>query len=505
MTGKWGRRAVDALHESTKHGTQPSHPERLIDYRRMDPGNVPDPFKSYRGREAEPLPRDLIRLEAHALEVLSGRASEARELDAEALATLLYMSAGVTRVADGGWRGTTYFRAAMSAGNLHPIEAYVVAGTGIDGVAAGVHHFDPLGFGLTELRSGDHRGQIGVGSPVALVLTGVVWRTAWKYGERGWRHLYWDAGTVLGNLLAAARACGIEASVEVAFDDSVVARLVGIDRIEEMPLALVTLGPIGEVPETGGSLDALSLETAPVAPNPVGLPLVVEAQRESELRGAEVEAWRRDAVGIGTPASESIEVPSDGPAALLGDVILDRGSTRTMIPEPVAERAFDWPMAAATRETPFDASAGTLLSHFVSIHGVADRGPGGYRWTGTDLDLVASSPSMREISARLCLGQELGGSSAYTVFHLADLDQILGHLGSRGYRAAQLEAGIVSERLALCSFTMGLGATGLTFFDDAVSVFFETTADPMLVTAVGVPSTSPARSGTPGEPAALRR
>ena len=75
----------------------------------------------------------------------------------------------------------------MSAGNLHPVEVYVIAGPGVDGVPAGVHHFAPLEFGLTELRRGDFRAVLSVTAPVALVLTGLVWRTTWKYGERGWR------------------------------------------------------------------------------------------------------------------------------------------------------------------------------------------------------------------------------------------------------------------------------------------------------------------------------
>jgi hypothetical protein len=91
------------------------------------------------------------------------------------------------------------------------------------------------------------------------------------------------------------------------------------------------------------------------------------------------------------------------------------------------------------------------------------------------------------------------------VFHSALLDPLLDNLGSRGYRAAQLEAGIVSGRLALSAFALDLGATGLTFFDDLVSVYFQTASAPMLATAVGVSDTPPAPAGRPGQPAALGR
>ena len=63
----------------------------------------------------------------------------------------------------------------------------------------------------------------------------------------------------------------------------------------------------------------------------------------------------------------------------------------------------------------------------------------------------------------LCLGQDLGGDSAATVFHCARLEPILQALGARGYRAAQLEGGVAAERLQLAAFALGFGATGLTF------------------------------------------
>jgi hypothetical protein len=108
------------------------------------------------------------------------------------------------------------------------------------------------------------------------------------------------------------------------------------------------------------------------------------------------------------------------------------------------------------------------------------------------------------VSARLCLDQPLGGDSAYTVFHAAELEPLLDTLGARGYRAAQLEAGIVSGRLALNAVALAGGATGLTFYDSLVSMYFGTDASPLLATAVGAPETRPAPSGTPGRPAELR-
>ncbi len=71
---------------------------------------------------------------------------------------------------------------------------------------------------------------------------------------------------------------------------------------------------------------------------------------------------------------------------------------------------------------------------------------------------------------------------------MADLEPILNRLGNRGYRAAQLEASITAGRIYLAAYALGLGATGLTFYDDAVTDFFSPHAkgkSAMFLVAVG--------------------
>jgi nitroreductase len=66
----------------------------------------------------------------------------------------------------------------------------------------------------------------------------------------------------------------------------------------------------------------------------------------------------------------------------------------------------------------------------------------------------------------------LPADAAADIFFLADLQIILGRFGNRGYRAVQLEAGIVSGKLYLAAYAQGFSATGLTFYDDDVIRFF---------------------------------
>src|SRR5713101_2022064 len=55
---------------------------------------------------------------------------------------------------------------------------------------------------------------------------------------------------------------------------------------------------------------------------------------------------------------------------------------------------------------------------------------------------------------------------------LGRLAAILQRFGNRGYRAVQLEVGILGGKMYLAAYAQHLGATGLTFYDDDVVEFF---------------------------------
>jgi hypothetical protein len=337
----------------------------------------------------------------------------------------------------------------MSAGNLHPVEAYVVD----DDLS--VRHYHPLRHALTTLRPGR-----GGGAPVAVVLTGIPWRTSWKYGERGWRHLWWDSGAVAANLLAVSP----EASVRLDFDDAAISRLLGLDGTSEFPLAVVELGERElDVP---ADIDALHVTAPALSRSPIEFPLVTEIQRATTELSGRLPVYRAEkSPNLGV---EPIE-----------ELILRRGSTRLFRHEVVPEHALGGPMDVAADGAP-------LLEHLIAVHAVEGR---------------PAAP--RAVTQHLCYDQPLGGDSAYTVFHSADLDKVLDELGPRGYRAALFESGLAAGRLQLAAFSIGLGATGLTFFDDEVKEVFDTKAACMLVTAVGVPDYRSRPGGRPGHPTHL--
>ena len=240
--------ATWAYHNGTKHSYQSirTNPHYL------HPEHQPIPFKIYPTLEPIPLSQHLSSSGVAALSAISaadGQPEGHLVPKLEALAEILYLSAGITkRRSHPG--GEILFRAAACTGALYHIDLYLVC-VDLPGLEAGVYHFGPHDFALRRLRKGDYRAGLGraggeepsiVNAPAVVICASTYWRNAWKYQSRAYRHCYWDNGTILANLLAAAAARKVAARVVVGFVDAAVNQLLDLDTEREGALTLVPLG-----------------------------------------------------------------------------------------------------------------------------------------------------------------------------------------------------------------------------------------------------------------------
>jgi len=107
------------------------------------------------------------------------------------------------------------------------------------------------------------------------------------------------------------------------------------------------------------------------------------------------------------------------------------------------------------------------------VNNVQGLAAGAYVYHGEKKLLELLKPGdFREKAGYLGLEQQIPLDAAVDVFFLADLKKILQRFGNRGYRAVQLEAGIIGGKLYLGAYAQRLGASGLTFYDDDVVSFF---------------------------------
>lgn len=463
-----------------------------------------------------PLPTDLPALSADTFTALSpAPPGSPPPLDLPRLGALLFFSAGVTKVKTYPGGARVDFRAAPSTGALYQTEVYLVAGA-VGGLAPGVYHFGPGDFALRRLREGDFRGALALAAaddrlavqPATVILSAIFWRNTWKYQARGYRHLFWDSGTLLSHLLAAAQALRVPARLVTGFVDGDVNALLGLEADKEAALVLVPLGGAAAPAPAPPVVAPLRPEVIPLSSSEADYPRLRQAYEDSCLESeAEVVDWRErsaDAVTPPPPAPRPVGLPAPRPFAgrPLGETIEKRGSTREFSSEPIGAEELSSVLYHATRGIPADVPDG-MVELYVTVHAVSGVEPGAYVYRRQPHALEPlKSGDFRAESAFLCLEQPLGGASSATVFFLADLGRVLERLGNRGYRLANLEAGLIGGRLYLGAYAQRFGASGLTFYDRRVVDFFSPRAagrDALFVTALGRSLRGPARTGIPLE------
>ncbi|HEU0172759.1 MAG TPA: SagB/ThcOx family dehydrogenase [Blastocatellia bacterium] len=495
MIGNHETAAGWAYHEGTKHSFQSVRKNAHF----LDWPNKPQPFKIYTTLDPIELPREVPPLDMPALEAISRQSAETTVdviPDLQDLAQILYYSAGITKIKKHPG-GEIMFRAAPCTGALYEIELYLVCGDLMAPEAdleAGVYHFSPHDFSLRCLRRGDYRGVVArataqepsvTRAAVTIICTGTYWRNAWKYQARTYRHFGWDNGAMLANLLATATALGLPARVVMGFVDEEVNRLLGIDTDREVAFSMVSLGRTSQpAPEPPAEIGRLALETEPLSPREVDYPAMRGMHAASSLLDEDdVRRWRGSLPERKTTAPQGRLIPlktfGDDKVSRegIGTVILKRGSTRRFDRDSsLSFEQFSTLLYYSMGEIPadfLDTGSPHLNQLYLIVHAVDGLQPGAYALDRDRrrIELIKAGEFRRE-AGYLGLEQALPAEAAATIFFIADLDAVFERFGNRGYRAAQLESGIIGGKIYLAAYAQGFGASGLTFYDDDVIEFF---------------------------------
>jgi SagB-type dehydrogenase family enzyme len=496
-------------HERTKHSYwSVRRTPHFLDFE-----NKPAPFKIYPELRPIPLPKEFS---ATGIPTLAAIASRGPELDLESqptlaqLASLLFYSAGITKTKTYPG-GEIFFRAAACAGALYPVEVYVVCGD-LEGLKAGVYHFNPGDFSLRCLREGDFRANLAQASgeevsqaPITLIYSAITWRSSWKYRDRSYRYHFWDNGMILANGLAMATSHQLPAKVLLAFLDTQVNQLIGIDGKSELALSLLTLGYNRTANFQHQPGEALNLAVLPLSSTQVDYPSVREMHEASALINTEeLRQWRsvqvnkqaQDRSGQDVPLvpTPPEELPKEG----IEEVIHRRASTRRFAQKAITFAELSVILDRATRGIRADFLPSTdlqLNDIYLIVNDVEGLESGSYFYGKEKgvLELLKTG-NFREKASYLTLEQSLGGDASVTLFFMADLKALFEEYGNRGYRAAQMEAAIIGGKAYLAAYALKRGATGLTFYDDDVTEFFAPHAAEkscIFVTSIGVPGKKP--------------
>lgn len=465
----------------------------------------PAPFRHYPGAPQLELP-----LTADRFDRPYGQLPEKPEnpvtADLASLGALLELSLAIS-----AWKSWGPSRWALrcnpSSGNLHPVEAWMLSG-GLPGVPDGVHHYDPEQHVLEGRALTAPTGE----TPwLAVALSSVMWREAWKYGERAFRYCQLDVGHAAGALAYAAALLGWEVRpIKIGSDD--LGHLLGLDRPEDFPpsrlafteneeaeiLLAIHAPGLGAVPSSEQlrqRLDGVVWQGRPsrIDPSPgYRWPVVDQAAAFSRFRSSHAEP----------PEFPPLPPLAPHPTATgAAQIIRQRRSGQRFDPRFTLPKADFFRLLDAVLprpQAPFSAQessprihlllfvlrvdglapgiyllprtpaaagdlSATLSAHFGALHRVAEAPP--------QLGLIqlaeAGLQEMQRLARSLSCHQDIASTSAFSLGMLGEFDEAT--VDGYGYRELLREAGLIGQVLYLEAEAAGVRGTGIgCFFDDPV-------------------------------------
>lgn len=157
------------------------------------------------------------------------------------VAQLLWAAQGVT--------SKIGFRTAPSAGALYPLEIFLVSGN-VTGLPAGVYHYIPANHVLELLNTGDKRKDLAQAAfyqhdvqqgKADIVITADYKKTTAKYGSRGERYVYMEAGHAAENIFLQVVSLGLGTVTIGSFDNAAVKSVLNLSEKED-PLYILPVG-----------------------------------------------------------------------------------------------------------------------------------------------------------------------------------------------------------------------------------------------------------------------
>jgi len=144
--------------------------------------------------------------------------------------------------AQGQDEGSKY-RTTPSAGATYPLELFVVSEQGLSRYLPAKHSLEKLiDKDLRAVLASAAWGQEFVqAAPLTLVFAAEFSRTTGRYGKRGIRYVYMEAGHAAQNVHLQAEALGLGSVAVGAFDDAAVSKVLSLPRNIE-PLYMVAVG-----------------------------------------------------------------------------------------------------------------------------------------------------------------------------------------------------------------------------------------------------------------------
>jgi SagB-type dehydrogenase family enzyme len=473
----------------------------------LDWSQQPLPFKEYKiGATVDLKPY----LKDGDAERAAGRGSDASPERQwwQRLSRLLHRSYGLTAMIQTPM-GPHYLRSAPSAGGLYPAEVYLIS-RGTPWLAAGLYNYQAMSHTLVHFWQSDNWTKLQAAcfwhptlehTQMALVVSAVFFRSAWRYLDRAYRRIFLDTGHLLGNVELAGALTQFRPHLIGSFADEALNQLLYLDPEQEGAIAVLPLADLLDVkqnlplvrttiptevhadypPLADGDLLAYLHRATQIPLDPqakVNWKLAPKAKTEDKYN---FPFCLKVATAI-APIAWGDQLEG------LEQTLLERRSTRRFtgaaltVDELKAVLDFAYhPIHYTPQELEGAPDYFELgwVETFVAVSAVDGLEDGCYYYAPQAQELrQIRFKNFRQELHFLCLGQELGRDAGAVIFHTADLRAAVQECGDRVYRYLHMDAGHLGQRLNLAAIHLGLGVSGIAgFFDDQVNEVLGIPAD----------------------------
>jgi len=446
----------------------------------LDWENQPLPFKKYSGIETHAFPPVSQYPEKSLWSLVSGPKAQSGSaaLNQDSMARLLYLSGGITaksRQAGGDF----YFRAQASAGALYPTELYAGVVEATD-LKPGLYHFSADHFGLSLLRQGAFAhflAEMGVTAdtdrpPTAsFFLSGIFFRSAWKYRARAYRYVLLDTGHLLENLVLVLASQELAFTCHYDFEDDKLGRLLGMDDQREVGLVCINVlnGPltVAEAEPDVNPLPPEILAAGGVSKNEVVYDDMMQMHREGICIPASARKLGSMSSHIGVTATDWALVQNttaDEHELPHAQAVLHRRSKRNYVNRTLEKKTFIRLLDLLCRShgrSGVDDRFACLAVGFLTGN-IDGFDPGFYLLDPENRRFgQVTTGDLIEPMTSVCLDQRWLDNAAVHFLLMANLKVIDDHYGARGYRYAMLNAGRLGQLIYLGATALGLGCCGI--------------------------------------------
>lgn len=496
---------AEHYHERTKYDPRTIHTKSQA----LDWNQQPSPYKAYPIGHVIDLKPFIAKDTVIAADDESGRWWQR-------WSQLLYCSYGITGMIPTGGQ-PHYLRSAPSAGGLYPAEIYLIS-RGTAHVAAGLYNYQVKDHSLVRFWDSDVWQKLQVAgfahpalmqTDLALVITAVLFRSAWRYQDRAYRRIFLDTGHLLGNIELAGAISGFRPYLIGSFADVALTDLLYLNEAEEGAIALVPLIDQLKQPEQLALGSVLPMPAQTTTTEVPDGKLLGYFHRATQMTYGISGNWHPAAQPAASGdkynfpfclrvATTTMPIDWGENLSSLPTTMLKRRSTRdysgapitldqlkalldfTYQPQNYTEQGLDG------KPDYFDLS---LVETFIAVSAVTGLEDGCYYYAPVSQELrQIRFKNFRDDLHFLCLGQDLGRDAAAVLFHTADLKAAVAKWGDRVYRYLHLDAGHLGQRLNLAAIHLGLGVSGIAgFFDDQVNEVLGIPADEavLYITTIG--------------------